>query len=126
MVVGRISNPALCLRAGLEIRPTTRPPSSPSQGSMTSLVLILLSFPAEAPPEALAQARELFLRGKYAEAGPLFRQVAGSSKVSRELTAEALFYEAECLRLRNLYPAAADAYRRLLERTRDKAEVPDF
>src|SRR5262245_62168435 len=106
MVVGRIGNPALQTQGGIG-NPAYSSPSPPSQGSMISFVLFLLStFPAEAPHGALSQARELFRQQKYAEAGPLFHQVARSAKVSRELKAEALFYEAECLRLRNLYPAA--------------------
>ncbi|HZY84328.1 MAG TPA: tetratricopeptide repeat protein [Gemmataceae bacterium] len=71
--------------------------------------------PAPDSPEAkLAGARDLFRREEYAEAERLYRAIADNHKAAAAVTQEALYYEAECLRLQGDWPKAADTYNDLL------------
>jgi len=95
--------------------------------------------PADTDPDLLA-AKEVFRRGDYAKAEPLFHRIAetvkgsgggflewftgpsedkekGTGKKERSIAVgeEARFYEGECLYMQSLYPKAEDAYRKLLD-----------
>jgi outer membrane protein assembly factor BamD (BamD/ComL family) len=71
--------------------------------------------PAPDSPEAkLAGARDLFRREEYAKAERLYRTIADNHKAAAAVTQEALYYEAECLRLQGDWPKAADTYNDLL------------
>ena len=74
--------------------------------------------PQTGTPEArLAGARDLFRRAEYAKAQLLYHAVANETKhVQPAQVQEALFYEAECLRLQGYYPRAADTYNDLLNK----------
>jgi TolA-binding protein len=72
--------------------------------------------PAAGAEETLAGARELFRREDYAQAEKVFHHLANHEKSSSTVAAEALFYEAECLRLQGFYPKAADTYHSLMEK----------
>jgi tetratricopeptide (TPR) repeat protein len=95
------------------------------QGSMTHIpILSFILFACTArtagePPSDLDRARDLILEQRYEEAFQLLRQVASLTKDP----AQALFYEAECLRLLNRYPAAASRYRRLIEETKPGSDA---
>jgi outer membrane protein assembly factor BamD (BamD/ComL family) len=87
--------------------------------------------PADSDPDLLA-AKEVFRRGEYAKAEPLFHRIAETNKDSGSwysqliysrpekgdmnvmVLEEARFMEAECLRMQGRYPKAADTYIRLL------------
>jgi len=62
----------------------------------------------------LAGAHELFRRGEYAKAEKVFHQIGENTKHTDQTAEEARYYEAECLRLQNRYPKAADTYNKLL------------
>jgi TolA-binding protein len=64
--------------------------------------------------DQLQGAHELFRRGEYAKAEKLYHKVAENKKNSPTVAEEARYYEAECLRLQQEYPKAADTYNRLL------------
>jgi TolA-binding protein len=60
----------------------------------------------------LRRAEALFGRGEYRQAQLLLHEIAGAAGGSAAVAEKARFLEAECLRLRGLYPSAADAYQR--------------
>ena len=62
----------------------------------------------------LAGAHELFRRGEYPKAEKVYHHIAENTKNSDLIAEEARYYEAECLRLQNHYPKAADTYNKLL------------
>jgi tetratricopeptide (TPR) repeat protein len=62
----------------------------------------------------LQAAQDLFRRGDYARAQKLFHKVADNKKNAPTVAEEARYYEAECLRLQQEYPKAADTYNQLL------------
>jgi TolA-binding protein len=64
--------------------------------------------------DQLQAAQEFFRRGDYAKAEKLCHQVADNKKNSPTVAEEARYYEAECLRLQQNYPKAADVYNQLL------------
>ncbi len=66
------------------------------------------------PEGRLAGALELFRRGEYAKAEPIFDHLSQKSKYPQRIAEEATFYTAECLRLQGHYPKAADTYTRLM------------
>jgi TolA-binding protein len=75
--------------------------------------------PEKAPGEVkgapeLHAAHDLFRRGDYAGAEKLFHKIAENKKNASTVAEEARYYEAECLRLQQEYPKAADTYNRLL------------
>ena len=87
-----------------------------------TLTLRAEGFVADRPPapgsaEAeMLGAHDLYRRGDYAAAEKLFNYHAEKSKNSPIVRAEAVFYEAECLRLQGDYPKAADLYTDLLNK----------
>jgi outer membrane protein assembly factor BamD (BamD/ComL family) len=87
-------------------------------GAADSLVLRGDQLEAENPgvavPPQLTGARELFRQGDYEKARKLFAYVADNTKNSTQVAEEARYYEAECLRLQEYYPSAADKYAKLL------------
>jgi outer membrane protein assembly factor BamD (BamD/ComL family) len=89
------------------------PPPPPKE----SLILRgdnLVDDPAAPSANAmLVGARDLFRRGDYASAEPLFRRVADDKKNPIPEIQEGRYYEAECLRLQRRYPRAADVYNQL-------------
>jgi hypothetical protein len=95
-------------------------PNPGKQGSMSrysSLIVLLLAGMAGGagePSSDLDRARKLFLQERYEEALPLFRRASQAP----EVPADALFHEAECLRILRRYPTAVSRYRRLIERTK--------
>jgi tetratricopeptide (TPR) repeat protein len=72
-----------------------------------------------ATPAGVAEARDLFRRGKYEEAAKRFHQFENELKFPVELSQECFFSEAECYRLRKEYPHAADVYAEMLKRFPD-------
>lgn len=71
--------------------------------------------PAPDSPEAkLAGARDLFRHEEYARAERLYKAIADNHKAPAAVVQEALYYEAECLRLQGDWPKAADTYNALL------------
>ncbi len=63
----------------------------------------------------LEQAKELYRKQEYAQAGDKFHDLINPKKVPPAVAEEALFYEAECFRMRHLYPVAAQIYGQLLD-----------
>src|SRR5262249_37855661 len=79
----------------------------------------------------LQGAHELFRRGDYAKAEKLYHKIADNKKNSPVVAEEARYYEAECLRLQQEYPKAADTYNQRLDdfhigATRDQAMEREF
>jgi outer membrane protein assembly factor BamD (BamD/ComL family) len=68
---------------------------------------------ASAVPE-LDGARELYRRGEYDKAQRLFAQIARNTKNTLQVSEEALYYEADCQRMRGNYRDAAHTYNKLL------------
>jgi TolA-binding protein len=62
----------------------------------------------------LEGAKELYRRGEYAKAEPIFRRVAENTKNSTAIAEEARYYQADCLRLQSYYTQAAEAYNKVL------------
>jgi outer membrane protein assembly factor BamD (BamD/ComL family) len=62
----------------------------------------------------LAGAHELFRRGEYAQAEKVYHHIAENTKNADLIAEEARYYEAECLRLQNRLPKAADTYNKML------------
>ncbi len=78
--------------------------------------LVAETTPKDKGAEAeLAGAREFFRREDYAKAEKLYHHVANNEKNPIHLVQEALYYEAECLRMQGDYPKAADTYADLLK-----------
>ena len=96
----------------------TPPPAPP--GPADSMVLRAdrlepeLSVTPGTPQGDLAGAHELFRRGEYADAQKIFHHIAENKKNSDLIAEEARYYEAECLRLQEHLPKAADTYNKLL------------
>jgi TolA-binding protein len=70
--------------------------------------------PTKTSPK-LDGGKELFRRGEFAAAEKVFHQVANDTKNTPQLAEEAIYYEAESLRLQRYYPKAADTYSKLLK-----------
>jgi len=62
----------------------------------------------------LAGAHEFFRRGEYAKAEKVYHKIAENTKNTDIIAEEARYYEAECLRLQNRFPKAADTYNKML------------
>jgi outer membrane protein assembly factor BamD (BamD/ComL family) len=62
----------------------------------------------------LAGAHELFRRGEYDKAEKVYHHIAENTKNGDLVAEEARYYEAECLRLQNRFPRAADTYNKML------------
>jgi TolA-binding protein len=65
---------------------------------------------AESPQAMLAGGHELFRREEYARAERVFHYLGEHKKTPPTVAQEALFYEAECLRLQGSLPKATDIY----------------
>jgi outer membrane protein assembly factor BamD (BamD/ComL family) len=95
-------------------------PPTPPPGPIDSMVLRGDRLEPELPVTPgtaqgdLAGAHELFRRGDYANAQKVFHHIAENQKNSDLIAEEARYYEAECLRLEEHYPKAADTYNKLL------------
>ncbi len=108
---------ACCSFAGCtwdQINPIKPPPlpASPVQ----SFVLRDGNLDLEAPPPAksaeaeLAGAHDYYRREEYAKAEKWFHRIGNSEKNPASVVQEALYFEAECARLRGDLPKAADVY----------------
>lgn len=76
--------------------------------------------PAEGSPEAmLAGGHELFRQQEYAKAARVYHWLAEHDKNPPAIVQEAMFYEAESLRLQGYYPAAGDLFASLNEKFRN-------
>jgi outer membrane protein assembly factor BamD (BamD/ComL family) len=64
----------------------------------------------------LDTARELFRQEQYSKAESIFEEVASGKKNPPAAIQEGLFYRAECLRMQQSYPTAADVYSDLLQK----------
>jgi outer membrane protein assembly factor BamD (BamD/ComL family) len=64
---------------------------------------------------ALEGAKDLFRRADYVTAEKVFHGIVSDTKNSPQVAEEALYYEAESLRLQGYYPKAADTYSKLLK-----------
>src|SRR5262245_1747143 len=95
--------------------PTPEPPADSFTLRPEGLVPEKAPKPGSAEAE-LAGARELFRRGDYAHAEAVFSSIADNTHNSVVLAEEARYYEAECLRLQQRYPRAADVYSDLLNK----------
>jgi outer membrane protein assembly factor BamD (BamD/ComL family) len=93
-----------------------KPPPPPTE----SLILRTGGLEAETPPAegtaeaSLAGAKVHFRNAEYAKAERLFRSIADEKKNKPETAEEARFYEAECNRMENHLPKAADLYTKML------------
>lgn len=104
-----------CFLHDLGVLPPPVPPSSGEGFELRGDDLEAVEPPKPGTPEAmLAGAHELLRRGKYSDAKLLFHTVADAKQIPATLTQEAIYYEAECLRLQGKYPSAADTYSKLL------------
>jgi outer membrane protein assembly factor BamD (BamD/ComL family) len=112
---------ACCLLQGCtwdQLNPFKPPPAPPPP--VESFVLRNGSLTAEARPrdksvEAdLAGARDYYRREEYAKAQKLYHYIGKNEKNPASVIQEALYYEAECLRLQGKLPEAADTYANLL------------
>ncbi|HZV06321.1 MAG TPA: tetratricopeptide repeat protein [Gemmataceae bacterium] len=96
-------------------------PPPPPPPPVESFVLRNGSLTAERQPvensvEAeLAGAHELFRREEYAKAQRVYHHISKKDKNPASVVQEALYYEAECLRLQGKLPDAADTYANLLK-----------
>jgi outer membrane protein assembly factor BamD (BamD/ComL family) len=99
---------------GIALGPTPPPPADVVVVRGDSLVEE--KPPEEGSPEAkLAGARELFRRGEYARAADVCDSLSDKDRYPEAVVLEATFLEAECYRLQNRLPRAADLYTRLLK-----------
>jgi hypothetical protein len=95
-------------------------PPKPPPGPADSLVLHGDHLEPESPVTEgtakgdLAGAHELFRRGEYSKAEKVFHHIAENTKNTDIIAEEARYYEAECLRLQNHLPKAADTYNKQL------------
>ena len=112
---------ACCLLCGCtwdQLNPIKPPPTPPPP--VESFVLRNGALSAEPKPREksveaeLAGAREYFRREDYAKAQKLYHHIANNDKNPAFAVQEALYYEAECLRLQGNLPKAADTYANLL------------
>lgn len=79
--------------------------------------LVAEATPKEKTPEAdLAGAHEYYRREEYAKAERLYHRIGNYEKNPTSIIAEALYYEAECLRLQGNLPKAADVYAEMLKK----------
>jgi outer membrane protein assembly factor BamD (BamD/ComL family) len=98
-----------------------KPPQAPPPPAET-ILLRADGIVAEPPPrpgspqEQLAGAREHFRQGEYAKAEAVFKYLADKKKTPIAVAEEARYYQAECLRLQNKWPKAADVYADLLNK----------
>jgi outer membrane protein assembly factor BamD (BamD/ComL family) len=113
----------LCSCAGIPDKLNVFKPAVPTESPSETLTLGKEGLePAKvntaAMPEdvagTLGAAREEFRREQYDKAERLFSVIAAKEKNPPAAVQEAMYYEAECLRLTGHYPRAADLYSGLL------------
>ncbi len=63
----------------------------------------------------MEKAREFYRQQKYYEAQGVFARIAKDRNTSPREAEEALYFEAECLRMRQYYPEAAQVYTKLVD-----------
>jgi outer membrane protein assembly factor BamD (BamD/ComL family) len=97
------------------IKPPVPPPPPVESFVMRNGMLVAEAQPKDKADEELAGAREFFRREDYAKAEKLYHRLANNDKNSAAIIQEALYYEAECLRLQGDLPKAADTYAALLK-----------
>jgi outer membrane protein assembly factor BamD (BamD/ComL family) len=96
-------------------KPPVPPPPPVESFVLRNGTLVAEPSPKEKSVEAeLAGARDLYRREEYAKAEKLFHHVASKDKNPVSAIQEALYYEAECLRLQGDLPKAADVYAALV------------
>src|SRR5262249_38074578 len=88
----------------------------PPPGPVETLSLRGGATAAEAAPAnaELEGAKRLYYDGDYAKAEPIFARLVGDKKSLVPVVEEALYYQADCERLRGRYSDAADLYNKLL------------
>jgi outer membrane protein assembly factor BamD (BamD/ComL family) len=98
-------------------RPPTPPPPPVESFVLRNGTLDAVTAPKEKGPEAeLAGAREFFRREEYDKARRVYHHLANNEKNPASVAQEAMYYEAECLRLLGDLPKAADVYAELLKK----------
>jgi outer membrane protein assembly factor BamD (BamD/ComL family) len=96
-------------------KPPVPPPPPVESFTLRNGALVAEAPPKEKSAEAeLAGAREYFRREEYAKAEKLYHRINSCEKNNVSVIQEALYYEAECLRLQGDLPKAADVYGKLL------------
>jgi TolA-binding protein len=97
-------------------KPPTPPPPPVESFVLRNGTLVAEATPKDKSVEAeLAGAREYYRREDYARAEKLYHHVASKDKNSVSAIQEALYFEAECLRMQGDLPKAADVYANLLK-----------
>jgi outer membrane protein assembly factor BamD (BamD/ComL family) len=96
-------------------------PPTPPPPPVDTFILRTGGLTPEKPPTTgvqaeLAGAHELFRREDYATAQRVFHHIADKKSNPATVAQEALYYEAECLRLQGYLPKAADTYASLLDK----------
>jgi outer membrane protein assembly factor BamD (BamD/ComL family) len=98
-------------------KPPVPPPPPVESFVLRNGTLVAEAAPKEKSAEAeLAGAREFYRQEDYARAEKLYHHVANNEKNPVSAVQEALYYEAECLRLQGELPKAADVYADLLKK----------
>ena len=98
-------------------KPPVPPPPPVESFVLRNGTLVAEAKPKDKSAEAeLAGAREFFRLEDYEKARKLYHHVGDNEKNPPPLVQEALYYEAECLRLQGDYPKAADVYGKLVEK----------
>lgn len=112
---------ACCLLCGCTwdqlnpIKPPPAPPPPVESFVLRNGSLTVEPRPRDKTPEAdLAGARDYYRREEYAKAQKLYHHIGKNEKNPASIIQEALYYEAECLRLQGKLPDAADTYANLL------------
>jgi TolA-binding protein len=96
-------------------KPPTPPPPPVESFVLRPEGLAPEKKPAEGGPQAtLAGAHELYRQEEYAKAERVYHLIAENKKNPPPIIQEARFYEAECLRMENELPRAADTYAGLM------------
>ncbi|HTU89539.1 MAG TPA: outer membrane protein assembly factor BamD [Gemmataceae bacterium] len=97
------------------IKPPIAPPPPVESFVLRNGSLNVEPQPKEKTPEAeLAGAHEYYRREEYDKAQKLYHHVSKNEKNAASVIQEALYYEAESLRLQGKLPDAADTYANLL------------
>jgi outer membrane protein assembly factor BamD (BamD/ComL family) len=98
-------------------RPPVPPPPPVESFVLRNGDLVSEAAPKEKSAEAsLAGAREFYRLEDYEKARKLYHALGNNEKNPPPVVQEALYYEAECLRLQGDYPKAADVYAELLKK----------
>jgi TolA-binding protein len=98
-------------------KPPPPPPPPVQSFVLRDGALVPEATPKEKTPEGdLAGAHEYYRREEYAKAERLFHRIGNYDKNPTSVIIEALYYEAECLRLQGNLPKAADVYAEMLKK----------